>query len=721
MTRSTPAPLLRVLLVSAALAACDTNATTIPDPDTADAADADTPDNVGSDTTTDTVDPDTSADTGPDTEVLEPDPRMTHRVIGGMSMGAMALTIALERPYTFDLVGALGGYPDMTYMMAQMLRLHFAGFCDLATLEAALPDLDQVTSCPTPATRSPLEYPQSFNHLHYDDNGITMTRGFYGEVIDNFSSAFGNLATPEHPDSPLLPAGLDLEWFMQTPSWERCQNNRPLSAAASFSAEYNPDGTYLVYPLCDQNRPSAQGLEPSDFDPAAPRDTPIAGLAFVDLDGDGVRHPQEPLHLTPWERFEDVGPDGCRDAFEDGAGGCLESATATPTDPNGDNYDWLTRPAGTENNDRFDPGEPFSDLGLDGLATRADLPPDHGEGNGSWDASPAFAHLLAHDADTLLESIPADALEAMDFWFDGGIRDALHAGVVARRMVASMALRGREVTIYKGLGDGQLAPDLSADDFALKVLSRDLTASAIGRDIYVEYGDPAATPAAIEAGDGKHVGTTNDAINRLAAFLAAAFSRISAPLFELSELDLDVSRFDSFYSEGLASRRGFTVLVPPGYDHPDNTDRRYPVVYFLHGLGQDASDLAAVGLATSVLMSQGTVPHVLLVFPDGACCFVDKETGARECACSDAEEGIRQCVDPTCTGPAETCTSRPIADSRLERECQKGSLYADMRSDRWGGERSNMNYKTSVHELVDHVDKAYRTRATRPAGVAPPR
>lgn len=722
MTARTLPPLaLRVLLASG-LFACDADPATIPEADVdaeiseVDTAEPDAEPDLVDDTSADTT-ADTTPDTGP-SEVVEPDPDKTHRVIGGMSMGAMSLTIALERPYTFDLVGALGGYPDMTYMMAQMLRLHFAGFCDLPTLQAALPDLDQVSGCPAPTPRSELEFPQSFNHLHYDDNGITMSRGFYADIIDNFSSAFGNLSTLEHPQSPLHPIGLDLDWLRSTPSWERCQQNRPLDAAASFSLETNPDGLYPVYPLCDQSRPEASGLLPSEFDPDAPRTTPIAGLAFVDLDGDGVRHPEEPLFLNPWERFRDVGPDGCDNASEDGLGGCLETPSATATDPNGDDYHWRDNPSGLEKNDRFDPGEPYSDLGLDGLAAREGLPADLGEGNGRWDASPAFAHLLAHDADTLLESIPEAALDAMDFWVDGGIRDALHAGVVARRMVASLTSRGREPRVYHGFG-GDLVPDLPPDEFALQVLNRDLSASAIGRDIYVEYGNPSATQAEIENGDGKHVGTTSDAINRLAAFLAAAFSRLSAPLFEVQELDLEVSRFDSFYSEALGARRGFTVLVPPSYDAPENAERRYPVIYFLHGLGQDASDLAAVGLATSVLMSQGTLPHVLLVFPDGACCFVDRETGARECACSDAEQGVRTCVDPTCTGPEETCEKRQIPDQNLERECHRGSLYADMRSDRWGEPRTNMGYKTSVHELVDHVDQAYRTRATRPAGVPP--
>ncbi|MCC6621616.1 MAG: hypothetical protein IT385_10205 [Deltaproteobacteria bacterium] len=667
---------------------------------------------------------DTSA---PDVPTGPPPPPSAHRAIGGMSMGASAITIALRHPGTFGIVGALGGYPDATYMMAQMLRLQLAGFCPYEDLVARLDALDDasadppVTCGPRPGL-SPLEPAQDFNHLHFDDNGITMTRGFYADVIDNFSTAYGNLASPEHPLSPLLPAGVDPTWFRATPDHARCAALPAIPRAHAINAEHNPRGEHPVIPLCDINRPVTPGLPPSWFDPAAPRDVPIAALLAIDLNGNGRRDLGEPLMLNPWERFADVGVDGCANAREDGAGGCLEAAPRLlplpPGDPNGDDYDWEGNPDGTEQNDKYDVGEPFADLGLDGVAASDDatwpIAADHGEGNGTWDAVPAFDALLAGDADTLIRTLDAEALDAMDFWLDAGIRDALNAGVVARNLVAALRSRGRPVSVYHGFSGrpGSLVPDLPAGDLLPGVFARDMSPGAIGRDVYVEYGKFDATPEEIADGDGKHVGSATDALERLGAFITFAFSRLPDPDLELAPFPQEFARMSSFHSPALGGRRGFTIGLPPGYDLPENADKRYPVVFFLHGIGQEASDLGPAALATAAFMSEGQVPKVIMVFPDGACCFVDRDTGQRECACRPPDDGVRACLDPACEGPEESCTFREIPESRLERECQRGSLYIDLRSDRWGNPRSDMGYATSIIELVRHVDATYRTRSS---------
>ncbi|MCA9518921.1 MAG: hypothetical protein KC635_28490, partial [Myxococcales bacterium] len=686
--------------------------------DAADAADTDGP----ADTAPDTLDAaGDSADTAADT--AEPDPRVRHsRAIGGMSMGAVAITIALEHPGTFDMVGALGGYADASYLMSHMLRLELGGFCPLATLEAELAALNDPTApvwCGPATPKLELEFAQDWNHLHYDSNGITMTREFYREVIENFSIAFGNLTVPGDATRPVLPAGVDVAWYEGTAPADRCADPKPVDHEHSFNLEYNPDGAYAVLPLCDQDGPTAAGLAPSDFDAAAPRNRPISPLLFVDLNGDGRRDYAEPVMVNAWERFDDVGVDGCPNALEDGAGGC-HAATAIPPlapDPNGDDYDWAQNPDGTEGNDAYDLGEPYRDDGLDGVpAARAGFA-DEGEGNGHWDAVANFASLMARDADSLIRAASDEDLAGTDFWLDAGIRDALQAGVGTRNIVAALRSRGRDVRVYHGFGgrEGTLTPAVGDGEFTANLFSADLSAGAIGRDVYVEYGDPDATPAQIAEGDGKHVGRDIDALNRLAAFLFAALARMPDP-DRTPGFDPQAARDVSYYSEALGARRGFTIGLPPGYDDPANAALRYPVLFFLHGLGQEASDLGPAAAVLSILMSDGRMPKAILVFPDGQCCFVDQETGQRECACVEGQ-GVRHCVDPACTGSEASCAVRDIPNARLVRECQKGSLYTDLLTDRWGVPRSDLGYATSVMEIVGYVDANYRTRA----GEAPSR
>jgi hypothetical protein len=72
---------------------------------------------------------------------------------------------------------------------------------------------------------------------------------------------------------------------------------------------------------------------------------------------------------------------------------------------------------------------------------------------------------------------------------------------------------------------------------------------------------------------------------------------------------------------------GYCIYLPPGYDasSPDwrsprlnGGDRRYPVVYYLHG-GRPGSELLGAGMASFVAdaMEAGTVPPAIYVFVNG--------------------------------------------------------------------------------------------------------
>ena len=54
-------------------------------------------------------------------------------------------------------------------------------------------------------------------------------------------------------------------------------------------------------------------------------------------------------------------------------------------------------------------------------------------------------------------------------------------------------------------------------------------------------------------------------------------------------------------------------------------------------------------------MANGLLPKAIQVYVDGTCCRIHKDnSGLRECACGDRTDGVRQCVDPQCTGPHES-------------------------------------------------------------------
>ncbi len=71
----------------------------------------------------------------------------------------------------------------------------------------------------------------------------------------------------------------------------------------------------------------------------------------------------------------------------------------------------------------------------------------------------------------------------------------------------------------------------------------------------------------------------------------------------------------TFRSASVGVDVGFSVFLPPGYDQ---TTRRYPVVYFLHGAGGNESGGARTLVPTLVeAMGAGTLPPFLVVFPNG--------------------------------------------------------------------------------------------------------
>ncbi len=602
--------------------------------------------------------------------------------IVGISMGGnAAMSIGLRHPGRFDIIADLGGEPgpSMVYSLGMVRDFLFGGFCTAADQAAGRGDIGQL--CPSVSTRQDQhELTADYEHMIAQSGegvGLTLKRSLYMKASRDLARALSNpaLYTPAHPYAP---PGVDPAFFQQ-PAAARCANAIRLDDF--FDREFNPDGARSVITFCDGGDSAARGL--GVFDPALPQDDPAEILLAVDLDGDGVRDAGEPVVTNAYEPFADLGADGRASRDEPGYD------PAQNPDPARDDYHYLRNPLGTEGNGDFDAGEPYEDVGLDGVAGTCQIgqqPPagiagcyDFGQANGSWDLSPNVARWYESDVLLRMSKLTDAQRRHVSLWFDAGIRDFLNASVSANQGVGGLMARYRlPFGVYDGFAPLSGEPLENAYDF-LEVPWADLPQHG-----YVRYGNPDASAAEITGGDGRHVGTAQQILNRA----TTAFAWIDRRWPEGDRSDtLAVGRFErmlSYTSPSTGRVSPFALFLPPGYDDPANAEARYPVVYFLHGYGQEPSDLLDLSalFANYMLEDQPLATRfqkLIIVYVDGRC----------------RPQGDGVPVDP--------------AGDR----CEGGTFYMDAPA---GGQAQ---METHLLELMDHIDATYRTRRPSVAEVTP--
>ncbi len=406
-------------------------------------------------------------------------------------------------------------------------------------------------------------------------------------------------------------------------------------------------------------------------------------LLAVDYDGDHHRDYGEPVILNGRERWEDTGTDGCFSPEEDGAGGCTSTGQSpydpeTNPDPNGDDYAWETNGLGTENDWVWEEGETFSDDGLDGVPGTGDF----GEGNGTYDLSSGARHWLTVDPRSQLGRWDDGAIARLDAWFDGGIRDIFNLGVSAAQVFGHLAARDSTAQIFYDFAGLPTYDGTPVDPFDF----REIDFSKIpGKTLFL-YGKPDATDAEWRKGDGAHVGTVKQALDRFNLLFSWLSERF--PGGDTSSQDFgsfsDLVRDEHYFSEALGSDRLYSIALPPGYFDPANAEKTYPVVYFLHGYGQDPTGMSGANLVFSGYMAEGLIEKMIIVYVDGRCCFVNAA-------------GERDCYEP------DKSTKGP----EWVRECHKGSFYVDAEGRGAGG---GTPYGQALEELMRHVEATYRVR-----------
>ena len=665
----------------------------------------------------DALDAEVQSDNGPEVEMVTR--HFTFKEIGGVSMGAESVVIAANHPEKFDFVASLGGYVDLRYFLKVLTHQIFGGFCPMKQILANLDHIDEKDNpdvfCGPVEPDQPWEWKWDFNHWHADNSGGHWGRKFYWYVFYGITYAYGNLFY-YNPENPITPPGVPMDWVLNTPDVQKCSHPYVVTGKYAYNAEYNPEGKYPLITFCDGEPACGPNNKPEwlkcagNYDPEGPHNIPIYMLLAVDYNHNGKRDYGEPVVINAFERFKDVGTDGCSDEYEDGNGGCADHKVAQAgSDPNHDNFDLMKNPQGTENDHWWEQGEPFDDYGLDGV----DNTGDYGEHNGKYDMNPRIEHWVQHSARHFFATADKDVINQTDFMFDGGIRDAIHALTCAYNMTIPLRERGFSFKEFMGLAGrkGSFWPQGKMSEILNSMDKIDYSIKAKGKNFIIGYGDPNASETEILKGDGKHVGTSYQIMGRLVIFMNTAVRRLPDQIIRKGKNFGKIVN-SSYYSKVLGARRDYGVFLPPDYEeHPEE---RYPVVVFLPGHGMDAESIANAGQVFGMFMARKKLPYFILAVPEGQCCYRHKDDlSKRECACW-RDGGKYKCVDPQCKAKDEKdCKMREFDSSQLIQECNGGHFFVNFATDRWGDTetaKKKMRFEDSLFEFLDYLDANYRTK-----------
>jgi hypothetical protein len=598
----------------------------------------------------------------------------TFRAMAGPSMGGLGASINFWRhPDRYDALGVMGADvpADLTYVSALIGDFAAGGFCNAVDhSEAMIGQLCEPKRKPLVDQHELAFTYEKFLYQAGDGVGLTLNRNLYFKGNRDLARAMGNAAY-YNPDSPYRPPGVP-QSHLELPNQQACLT--PVVLKKFYDRKYNPKGTYDVITYCDGNDSPNLGF--GVFDPAIEQTVPVQIQLAVDVNGNGKRDSGEPVLVQSNEPFEDVGTDGKSSKDEAGY-----DAVKNP-DPAGDDYHYLWNPTGTENNWKFDQGEPYQDVGVDGISmVTAGCPAmtgvpecyDYGEGNGKFDYVPTAQNWRDHDPRLRIEKLDPAQLERIDVYYDAGIRDFFNTHVATNSLMGALLSRGQPTRLYEGFpAMVNQAPskerlyDVNKMDFA-----------AFGRHLYVRYGNPDASESEINDGDGRHVGAPAQVIHRMQTLLYW-FSHI----WPGGDRRIIVGNTDMLKVNGEITVEGrktpYTIVLPPGYNSPEGAATTYPVIYLGHGYGMQPVDLAAVAAIAQNAMLDERVPEsrrmqkFIIVLVDAAC----------------RPEG-----DVAGGGPVD-----PAGDL-----CETGAFYTDHPEGPYNGEKI-------IIDLQAEIESKYRTR-----------
>jgi hypothetical protein len=214
------------------------------------------------------------------------------------------------------------------------------------------------------------------------------------------------------------------------------------------------------------------------------------------------------------------------------------------------------------------------------------------------------------------------------------------------------------------------------------------------KDPFVLYGNEAPTDVDLLAGEGDHVGTNVEKVDRISmlyAWVGSQWPSLPRPTKFLGGAAYkDRATLTSFDSKTLGAKRNFGIFLPIGYDLPENANVRYPVLYLLHGYDGDPQEMLASTLLADSMIADTTVQltPMIVVNPSGRCCFKNTQTQARDCREYDDAGNLIQ------------------GQPNWVAECGGGTFYVDELA---GPSGSTVPYEGALLELMDYIDANYRT------------
>jgi hypothetical protein len=693
---------------------------------------------------------------------------LTHRAVIGFSMGGGgAATFGLRHHDQFDAIGALGGPSDWTWLLWFIEQYETGGFCP-----ATNPNCAKVAPNMYPINE-PYAHTDDFEHWWSQNGSGTgghFPRSEYVQIFTDLALMPGDpngqnadptlsfMARGPKPTDPFmtgsttgLPPGTSCQFTLspigpdnnadptsalykqevaaqtlQQQIETQCNQSRCLpqnawiAPSGYFDGTFNPDGSQQVISFCD----GAQTPQDSD-DPSNPKaaygyeDTwqppttgpggnavPVDFALAVDLNKNGVRDQGEPIIRQGHEPYGDTGVDGLFDVSEPGYD------PLTNPDPNQDDYDPQLNPNGTEGDHAYQVGEPFQDVGLDGVPNTATRNPygDIGEADGKYTMAAGLQawynvdpHGMLRQNNVAIPGGPLDdaALQRLNILSDGGVRDIFNFETVARHLEGSIASRKkadgtqlRSTAFYNGF---EFLPGEPSDPN--NFVAADIRWNDIAGMPSVRYGNIDATVNQILLGDGQHVGTASQLLDRLQTaffYVGNGWPDADRRQTQLSPSDPETTTknelgvtceitgtCEKIFTGPVTKRTGpIAITLPPGYALQENANVTYPVLYVLHGYGQDPRDLEALALLTNNFMDDGLrsyatrLPKFIVVYVDGRC---------------------RDVPDPN----NPTSAGFP--------ECVEGTFYLNSQRPSDGKNPGGVQLDSWFDEVVQYMDQNYRT------------